>query len=83
VGERSRAPEDPRPPLDPYTLLDLTLNWRSPGPGPELHLGVKNLNDADVRYPDQLQEFAGVALPYPESYPRPGRQLWLSVGYVF
>lgn len=83
VGERSRDPDDPRPPLAPSTLLDLTLNWRGPAPGPELHLGVKNLTDADVRYPDQVQDFAGVALPYPESYPRPGRELWLSVGYRF
>jgi len=83
VGERSREPKDPRPPLDPYRLLDLTLNWRSPGPGLDLHLGVKNLADSDVRYADQFQSFAGLALPYPESYPRPGRQLWLSVGYAF
>lgn len=83
VGERSRAPADPRQPLDPYSLLDLTLNWRSPAPGLDLHLGVKNLTDSDVRYADQLQSFAGIPLPYPESYPRPGRQLWLSVGYRF
>lgn len=83
VGERSRKPGDPRPPLDPYTLLDLTLRWRSPGPGPDLHLGVKNLADCDVHYADQFTSFAGVVLPYPASYPRPGRQLWLSVGYRF
>lgn len=83
VGERSREPSDARPPLDPYALVDLTLNWHRPGTGPELHLGVKNLGDSDVRYPDQFQSFNGVELPYPQSYPRPGRQLWLSVGYRF
>lgn len=83
VGERSREPADPRPPLDPYTLLDLTLNWRSPSPGLDLHLGFKNLADSDAHYADQFQSFAGIPLPYPDSYPRPGRQLWLSVGYTF
>lgn len=81
VGERN--PGDARPPLDRYKLLDLTLNWKGPGPGPELHLGIKNLTDSGVRYPDQLTDFAGIPLPYPGSYPRPGRQLWLSVGYAF
>lgn len=83
VGERSRYPGDPRPDLDPYVLLDLTLSWRTPGPGPDVHLGIKNLADADVRYADQFQSFNGIELPYPDAYPRPGRRLWLSVGYAF
>jgi iron complex outermembrane receptor protein len=83
VGERSRESNDVRPSLDPYTLVDLTLNWSSPGTGPELHLGVKNLGNSDVRYADQFQSFNGMELPYPQSYPRPGRQLWFSVGYRF
>ncbi|MGE5153309.1 MAG: TonB-dependent receptor plug domain-containing protein [Bdellovibrio bacteriovorus] len=83
VGERSREPNDPRPPLDPYSLLDLTLNWHASTPGLDLHLGIKNLADSQVRYADQFQSFGGIPLPYPDSYPRPGRQLWLSVGYRF
>lgn len=83
VGERNRDPADPRTRLDPYTLLDLTLNWRVPGHGPDLHLGIKNLTDSDVHYPDQVLDFGGVPLPYPDGYPRPGRQLWFSIGYAF
>jgi iron complex outermembrane receptor protein len=63
--------------------LDLTLNWCTPGRGFDVHLGIKNLTGSDVSYPDQLASFGGVELPYPEDYPRPGRRLWLSVGYAF
>ena len=83
VGERNREVADERPPLDPYTLVDLTLNWRAPGRGFDVHLGIKNLTNTDVRYPDQVTSFGGVDLPYPQDYPRPGRRLWLSVGYSF
>ena len=83
VGERSREEEDSRPPLAGYTLLDLTLNWRPSTVGVNLHLGVKNLTNTDVRYPDQWTSFGGVALPYPHDYPRPGRRLWLSASYAF
>ena len=44
---------------------------------------MKNLTNADIRYPNQFQSFDGVELPYPQDYPRPGRRLWLSVGYSF
>ncbi len=70
VGERHRPPADPRPNLDPALIADLTLNWRAPGPGPELHLGVKNLTDADVHYADQPWDFNGIELPLPRRLPQ-------------
>ncbi|NEX16122.1 MAG: TonB-dependent receptor [Halochromatium sp.] len=84
VGARERRVGDERSALDAYTTADLTLSYGSAsGAGFYAHLGVKNLTDADVRYPDQLAALGGVALPYLDDYPRPGRRWWLSVGYAF
>ncbi len=83
VGERRRAPLDPRDPIASYTQLDLTLNYRTPVKGLFAYLGIKNLTDTRVYYPDQLASFAGVDLSYPSGYPRPGRRWWLSFGYAF
>ncbi|MCF7978128.1 MAG: TonB-dependent receptor, partial [Chromatiaceae bacterium] len=75
---------DERAPLDAYTTADLTLGYSSASvSGLYAHLGVKNLTDADVRYPEQYASFAGVPLTYVDDYPRPGRRWWLSVGYAF
>ena len=83
VGERQRQDLPGRKAIDPYAQLDCTLNYRTPIKGLFASLGVKNLTDADIRYPDQLTSFGGVDLPYPDGYPRPGRRWWLSVGYDF
>lgn len=83
VGDRDRRPGDARADVDDYTLLDLTLSYRRDGPGPYAYLGVKNLTDAEVRYPDQLTSLGGVSLIYPDDYPRPERRVWLSVGLDF
>ncbi len=83
VGDRYRRPEDPRPSLQGYTLLDLTLTYKPERKGPVLYLGVKNLTNEDVRYPEQYTNLNGVSLSYPGDYPRPSRRLWLSAGYRF
>jgi iron complex outermembrane receptor protein len=83
VGPRDRDTREERPPLNGQTLANLTLNWRAPHPGLQVHLGVKNLLNADIRYPNQFQDFDGVELTYLQDYPRPERRLWLSVAYSF
>lgn len=83
VGDRIRAESDGGSSLAGYIMLDLTLNYQRPGPGFFAHVGVKNLTDEDVRYPDLPTSFDGVDLPYVDGYPRPGRRWWLSVGYRF
>ncbi len=83
VGDRSRPESDPRDSVSGYAMADLTLSYQRGGPGVFAHLGVKNLTDEAVRYPDLPTAFGGVELPYPDGYPRPGRSWWLSVGYRF
>ena len=57
--------------------------YGSASDGVYAHLGVKNLTNADICYPEQEASFAGMPLSYLEDYPRPGRRWWLSVGYAF
>ncbi len=77
VGSRSRSAGDTRDNLDPYQTVDLTysatgVKW----PGLTLRGGIKNIFDADVKYP-------APANTYPDDYPRPGRQWWVSAEYAF
>ncbi|QVL48573.1 MAG: TonB-dependent receptor [Thiocapsa sp.] len=83
VGDRSRPESDLRDAVSGYAMADLTLSYRRTGPGVFAHLGVKNLTDEAVHYPDLPTGFGGVNLPYPDGYPRPGRRWWLSIGYRF
>ncbi|NCA69313.1 MAG: TonB-dependent receptor [Sphingobacteriia bacterium] len=83
VGARERRPLDARPALDGYTTADLTLSYARSARGLFARFGVKNLTDADVRYPDQEATRGGIPWPYPDDYPRPGRRWWMSIGYAF
>ena len=85
VGQRHRSSLDSRSRLPATTVFDITVGYRTITPGLELHMGVKNLTDEEIRYPQQLTtDFEGEAfLPYPEDYPRPGRRWWLSMSYDF
>lgn len=66
VGERKRAPGDPRKPLDSYTLVSLALQ-KELLPGTRLTFTVRNLLDADAREPSNSPS----ALP--GDVPLPGR----------
>ncbi|MCU7906350.1 MAG: TonB-dependent receptor [Candidatus Thiodiazotropha sp. (ex Epidulcina cf. delphinae)] len=83
VGDRNRSSLDARSHLSSYTTMDLTISYLHPTPGLRLYLGVKNLTDEEIRYPQQLTtNFEGETfLPYPHDYPRPGRRWWLSLSY--
>jgi iron complex outermembrane receptor protein len=83
VGERSRANLDNRSSLPATTLYDLTISHQGLIPGLKFFMGVKNITDENVKYPQQLTtNFEGDAfLPYPNDYPRPGRRWWLSLNY--
>ncbi|MBK5970394.1 Colicin I receptor precursor [Thiorhodovibrio litoralis] len=83
VGETERREDDDRDPLEAYTTLDLTLSYAKPGSGPFARLGVKNLANANVRYPDQEASAGGVDWIYADDYPRPDRRWWLELGYAF
>ncbi|MET0119903.1 MAG: TonB-dependent receptor [Candidatus Thiodiazotropha sp. 6PLUC9] len=85
VGERHRSNLDSRNNLPASTVIDFTVGHQGLTPGLQLHVGIKNLTDEKIRYPQQLTtDFTGEAfLPYPNDYPRPGRRWWLSLNYEF
>ena len=76
VGRRGREPTDPRADLPGYDRIDLTATAFRLLKDLTLRAGVRNLLDADVRYP-------APAGTYPEDYPAPGRQWWLQMEYHF
>ncbi|MCU7892726.1 MAG: TonB-dependent receptor [Candidatus Thiodiazotropha sp. (ex Ustalcina ferruginea)] len=83
VGKRHRSNLDPRSRLPASTSMDYTVSYLSSTPGLQLYLGVKNLSNEDIGYPQQLTtDFSeDVFLPCPDDYPRPGRRWWLSLSY--
>ncbi len=77
VGKRYRYATDEREDLDDYNTIDLALNlFDLPFRAVTLRGGVKNLFNADVRYPSHTAV-------YPDDYLRPGRQWWVQVSYAF
>lgn len=75
IGERERAPGDPREPVDDYTWVTTRLAWEPSASGWSTALSVKNLLDEDAREP------AGTAIP--GDLPREGRSVFLEAAYRF
>jgi len=77
VDKRNRAIKDPRESLEGYDTLNITLSKNNMFyKGIALRSGVKNLFDADIRYPANYSE-------YKEDYPQTGREWWIQVSYDF
>ena len=86
VGNRSREFLDTRKHLDGYHTTDITFSIHNIGfPGLVFKCGVKNLLNADVRYPSPLDaDFLGNPIPsYPEDFPRPGINGWAQISFEF
>lgn len=85
VGKRTRDSVDLRSDLRAYQTVAVTGSVFNLGSkGLSLRAGVKNLFNADVRYPAPFEQTPfGLGASYPEDYPRPGRQWWLQVVYDF
>jgi iron complex outermembrane receptor protein len=90
VGDMTRERADPRGKLAGYTTVDLTATLsRLELRGATWSIGIKNLFDADVRYPaglnyeEQTPDMPYPPATYPEDYPRAGREWWTRVTYEF
>lgn len=77
VGDRNRESGDTRKELESYQTVDLTGNifnlWVK---NLTLRVGVRNIFDADVRFPSQINT-------YPDDYPQAGRCWWTQLSYEF
>ena len=71
VGQRKRAEGDPRPEVDDYSIVNLTLRRKRFLDHLDLALAVRNLFDEDVREP------ATTAIP--DDYPMKGREAWVEL----
>lgn len=82
VADRQRMQGDPRPEIDDYTTVDVTLRREKLVGNGELRASVLNLFDADAREPS----FAPgpiVPVPIPYDLPLPGRAFYVQVQYGF
>ena len=75
VADRERSANDPRPSIDDYTLLHLTLRRENLLPSLDLSLSLRNVLDEDAREPSGLE--------IPDDYPLEGRSAWLEISYKF
>ncbi|MCP4695786.1 MAG: TonB-dependent receptor [Gammaproteobacteria bacterium] len=81
VADRDRAAGDPRPEIDDYTTVDLTLrrkdlkNWN-------FAISVRNLFDEDAREPSPGPDTSGV-INVPNDYPMAGRSYFAEISYHF
>ncbi|HEY0720238.1 MAG TPA: TonB-dependent receptor [Gammaproteobacteria bacterium] len=72
-----REAHDPRPTLHGYTTVDLTSSfYHLLTRGLSVRFGIKNLFDADVRYPAAYNS-------YRDDLPRAGRSGWAQLSYRF
>ncbi|MEW6221096.1 MAG: TonB-dependent receptor [Thermodesulfobacteriota bacterium] len=75
IAGRRRAQEDPRPPIDDYQLVNLTLRRKAIAKHWDLAVAVRNLFNEDAREP------SGVAIP--NDYPMPSRSFWVELRFTY
>lgn len=77
IGPHRREAGDSREALDSYQTLDVTVSVLNVmARGVTFRSGVRNLFDADIRYPSPPNS-------YPADYPRPGRYWWAGLQYDY
>jgi len=77
IDETYRQSTDTRDKLDAYATTDATLSLTELfGQSISFRAGIKNLFDADVKYPAPV-------LTYVDDHPRAGRQWWVQLAYDF
>jgi len=92
IGERDRAINDPREPLDGYTLVDLNLRYKMYQKEQdeegntidrfEMVFSVRNLFDEDAREPTPGPNESGI-INIPNDLPLWGRSFYLNLRYRF
>ena len=76
VSSKERTPGDTRKDVPAYTTLDTTLSYKDPNYNYTLMLSIKNLFDANVKYPSPPNT-------YIEDYAQEGRNFLISVQKEF
>ncbi|GAB4346513.1 MAG: hypothetical protein Kow0089_23910 [Desulfobulbaceae bacterium] len=79
IGDRRRASGDPRPEIEDYDLVNLTLRKTDIANHWDAALAVRNLFDADVREPSPYDPSAPGGAFIPGDYPMEGRSFWVEL----
>ena len=82
IGKRERLYNDPREPLDGYTMADLTLHYKAPQDKWQISVGVRNLFDVDAREPSLGPNSRGL-IYLPNDLPLAGRHYFAGIEYRF
>lgn len=82
VADRIRVSGDPRPPIDDYTTVDLSLRNQTIKDHLDLAVVVHNLFDTDAREPSSGPDTSGI-IGIPHDLPLAGRNYFVEVRYRF
>jgi iron complex outermembrane receptor protein len=84
LDEWPRDPNDPRPAMDGYTTVDLVLRRKDiRGGKTNFAIGIRNLFDADVRYPSPGPGVGSTVVNVPNDLPGAGRFFFGEFRYKF
>ncbi len=82
VAGRERVFGDPRPPVDDYTTVDLTLRRQALKDHWNLAVAVRNVFDVDAREPSPGPDTSGI-IGIPHDLPLAGRSYFMELRYRF
>ncbi|MBU4152853.1 MAG: TonB-dependent receptor [Proteobacteria bacterium] len=83
VGDRPRAKGDPRPEINTYELVNLTLRRTNIAKHWDVALAVRNLFDENARIPSPYAPGATDGAYIPNDYPMATRAVWAEVSCHF
>jgi iron complex outermembrane receptor protein len=83
IAGRHREPGDPRPDIDDYALINLTLRRINIARHWEMAMAVKNLLDEIAREPSPYDPAAPEGAYMPNDYPLESRAIWGELRYNF
>lgn len=83
IGERHRAEADPRPDIDDYNLVNLTLRRKNIAKHWDLACSVRNLFNQNAREPSPYDPTTPAGALVPGDYPMEGRAIWGEIRFHF
>ncbi|MEW6428264.1 MAG: TonB-dependent receptor [Thermodesulfobacteriota bacterium] len=83
IGDRHRQDRDPRPDIDNYQRVDVSLRRTGIADHWEVAVGARNLFDEDIREPAFFNPKLAAGSPVPEDYPMEGRSVWGELRFHF
>ena len=83
IADRHRANGDPRPEIDDYDLVNLTLRRKNIAKRLDLTLAVRNLFNENAREPSPYDPTAPAGAYIPNDYPMEGRSVYGELRFHF